>query len=1163
MSYSKKNTDNFWSSSAEDDVKPRAHNPYKETPRGRGGNYGNGGRGRGPYHPPRPINPYTEKIKPEPFDEMTQEIVSKIINHEDPNITISEMDFGDINDPRENYRARLYVLAQRGKEYYQGKRSQLARRWQFESEDRLIELMNDPEKLKKEVMMLNATQDAAPSVNEFSPLNDFPQVLGEDILYGIGSSSDDKDQMRTYQLTGIRKILARCCGTTDRERRFYESIVRVSNAKLNDFYNKPNRFIEAVWGSQACPPWDPVQLPQEELKKAAKKTTEKKPPLKPPNAPTTPLQNGEEEKNSGTPKKSGTTDVAKALHKPNTVLKLDIAKLAVMSPGASNKFIKEVSKSYFDEYYGGHERFFQVLDQLNEKELFRAILNDGEMQRLAKVNGINPIPAQPQTPSERAMLMKNPTEYSYVLQCARTDAKDTSAAATITPVYEVFHRIINSFDCTLGLEPVHNPTEARTIYEPEVVFQMLDERYTTSIVKENYKDTLHFNFRLRTRADIINMLGRVKDYNIDGTKSLVAFLKENHLQLYVLWKSPVSFQEVVMITGATKYSDLEKSLREIVYFLNQDGKAYENSQLELNWKRKSMDDVTRYMLVLSTDPSISKDVAMILMERSSDMNPSEYQEIYDFRYFLPCEEEDEESYRMGIESQGDFIEGMTCAILSGIRHNLFRYTPHTTSDDHKWADDQNIYDKLIANDEALYAEDSHSRESPFIKLHCTGKGWVITWHKDSDEVAKTYLRFHFAKDMAYWTKEEYHSIGVKYPLEQDPESEDDTKSAPAEQASMQDEEDADSEVRADEFGRAIRKEKENTEKQTGTAPTELTSQTNSRDMTSNASSSLTAQTMRQYAQGNGYGGWAYPPGTLPTYPYTNSTYQIPNNGQIMDLQQFGQLLKVIENQTEMVMTHKLGTALAFYDPAKGIKSMFMTEMNALHNTIRNELAMNRTNSATEKKKTIPRVKSLNDVGTVETITIERNAAQAKSTAQATSTSQVTLSAPITGVTGADTSEKNEMEIPRGSFAPTFNPYPEPRPKAANSQATQSVGNGTPIGEVLHPPTPTSYRGPIREMGDAVIKALDQQLKTAEESAELTENQESSSAEELNPEEDNKSNEEASGQPSEDDSTMEPMKLRPRRLPQSQCKLNEQTPPETTTGDPPPSTKPGKASRKNS
>jgi hypothetical protein len=267
MSNSKSNASNWWKSSAEADVKPAAHNPYKETPRGGAGRGNYGGRGRGGWSSSRPTNPYTEKITPEPFDDATSEIVRNIIHHEDPNITVSAVDFGDIEDPRENYRAQLYVAAHRGYGDYKAKRSHLAKRWQFESEDRLIELINDPDKMEREVTKLNATHGAAPSVTEYSPLNDFPHVLGEDVLYGIGSSSDDRTQLRTYQLTGIRRILARCFGTGEHERAFYESIVNAPDSKLHDFYNRPNKFIEAVWTSRACPAWNPVQLPQADIKK--------------------------------------------------------------------------------------------------------------------------------------------------------------------------------------------------------------------------------------------------------------------------------------------------------------------------------------------------------------------------------------------------------------------------------------------------------------------------------------------------------------------------------------------------------------------------------------------------------------------------------------------------------------------------------------------------------------------------------------------------------------------------------------------------------------------------------------------------------------------------------------------------------------------------------
>jgi hypothetical protein len=879
-----------------------------------------------------------------------------------------------------------------------------------------------------------------------------------------------------------------------------------------------------------------VQLPQADIKEKQKSPGD--PSAKPP----APPQTEDRETTDRTPKKQGFEDIAKALHKPNSVLKIDTAKLAVMSPAASNKYIKEVSKNYLDELYGGHKSMFSIFDELTDKELARAILNDGEMERLAKEHGIKPKATQPQTPSERAMLVRNPTEYSYVIQCAKNEAKETSAITVLTPVYEVFHRIIESFNCSLGLEPVHNPTEATTIYKPEVAPRMLDETYVTNIVKEHYKDTLQFNFRLRTRADLINMLGRVKDYNIDGTKSLVAFLKENHLHLIILWKSPPSFREAAIIIGATKYNDLIKTRREIVHLLKLENKTYENSQLELKWRKKTTDDMTKHMLVISTDPSIHEAVVAFLSQRNRNLNPSEFQEMYDFRYHSPSRDEDEKSYNKGIALQQEFINQMTCAILSGIRHNLFTFTPNNTDQDHKWADDQSIFDKLIGNDEALYAEDSQSRESPFVKLHCTGKGWVITWKKADDEIAKTYLENHFAKDMAYWTKEKYQSIGVQYPLEQQPETDEDSETA----STNGDNEPGETmtEASVDEFGRTARGQSAQKEKQAETASTEPMSQLNNQVATSNASSSLTAQTMRQNAQGHGN---EYLPETLPTYSSASNTYQIPDNGQTMDIQQFSQLLKVVEIQTEKVMTTKLGTALAFYDPARGIKNMVVNEMNALHNTIKSEFALNhRIEPLHEKGSAIPRVRSLNDISQISAPTIARVTTKKISNDIATK-----ATAAIT-----DGDNRNEPPKVSASFAPNFNPYFGMNPMATEFQLSQGIEMGTPINTIIHPPEPGSYRGQLRDIGDEIMKTLDEQLKTADDSGKSTEIQEDRSIMETTDES------EVKGDISlQDEANKEPRKLRPRHPPDPQRELNNQTQHESSTGEPPPSPKPGKSSRK--
>jgi hypothetical protein len=642
------------------------------------------------------------------------------------------------------------------------------------------------------------------------------------------------------------------------------------------------------------------------------------------------------------------------------------------------------------------------------------------------------------------------------------------------------------------------------------------------------------------------MLGRVKDYNIDGAKSLVAFLKENHLHLIILWKSPPSFKEAAIIIGATKYNDLAKAKREITHLLNLENKFYEVSQLELKWKKKSTDDMTKYMLVLSTDPTIHEAVVTSLSQRNSNLNPSDFQETYDFRYHSPSCDEDEDSHNEGIALQQDFINQMTCAVLSGIRHNLFTFTPNNNDQNHKWADDQSIFDKLIGNDEALYAEDSQSKESPFVKLHCTGKGWVITWNKADAETAKTYLESHFAKDMAYWTKENYQSINVKYPLEQQSEPDEDPETASTEDDDEPGE--ITSEASLDEFGRA-RGRSTQQKKQAETASTEPMSQLNSRAMTSNASSSLTAQTMRQNAQG--HGGNAYPPDTLPTYSSANNTYQIPDSGQTMDIQQFSQLLRVIENQTERVMTAKLGTALAFYDPARGIKNMVVNEMNALHNTIRTEFALHRRSELPQEKGSeIPRVKSLNDISQTSAPTIARVTTQAISNDIATE------------VTAAITNGDNEEEAPTvsGSFAPYFNPYHEMKPKATESQLSQGMETGTPIGTIIHPTEPGSYRGQLRDMGDEIMKTLDEQLKNADGSEKSTEIQKDCPTE-LQASETTDESEVEGNISSQDKTTKEPRKLRPRHPPDPQRELNNKTQLESSTGEPPPSSNPGKSSRK--
>jgi hypothetical protein len=58
--------------------------------------------------------------------------------------------------------AVLYVAAQRSHKKYKSLKANLAIRWQFESVSRLIELINDPDKMDKEVNILNGSIGGPP-----------------------------------------------------------------------------------------------------------------------------------------------------------------------------------------------------------------------------------------------------------------------------------------------------------------------------------------------------------------------------------------------------------------------------------------------------------------------------------------------------------------------------------------------------------------------------------------------------------------------------------------------------------------------------------------------------------------------------------------------------------------------------------------------------------------------------------------------------------------------------------------------------------------------------------------------------------------------------------------------------------------------------------------
>ena len=595
--------------------------------------------------------------------------------------------------------AVLYVAVQRGQKKYKSSKANLAVRWQFESTTRLLELINDPDKMDREVNILNGSIGGPPPVTERSRLNDFPGVIGDDIAYGIGAATT-KDEKKIYQLNGIKRIIARNFGTGQEAHDFFVSIQSSKIGVINNFYTQPNKFINAVYFSKSKPAWNPVRIPIDELqRKPSKQNDAERSGSTSSNA-----NNQAGTTSNNTPSKQTKVDSAKAIHKPNTVINLDTSKLLLMPNNVAVKYLLEQLKPYLNEHYGHYDKFSKLLEGKEKEEIARLILSEGELERLAGDNRIYPT-SRAQTPSDRDKLKTNPVAYSYVIQYAKENATGKSANDLLMELYRMLHPIINSFHCHLGLEPMHDASEETTIFEPDVMYGILDDTFTSNITKEKYKDMLQFRFRIVTEADIINLLSHVKDFTVDGSKPLSTWLKERKIHLHILWKSPPSFEEVKMLVGATKFSSSIMVVKELNEWLLEQNVECESSQLRVKWRNRG----GRNVLILSTDPSIKQAVRELLEQRTGPVNPVIYHETYDYKFFSPSDEEDEASFNRGIEMHIEYCKQLMHVQFKGVKDDLYTATPNLTKVN--WVDDSTISQILLGKDEPLFSQLTRSHSS--------------------------------------------------------------------------------------------------------------------------------------------------------------------------------------------------------------------------------------------------------------------------------------------------------------------------------------------------------------------------------------------------------------------------------------------------------------------
>jgi hypothetical protein len=228
--------------------------------RGRGGRGGhssgrssNDGRGRTSGYN-RQYQDATDPFENDPpipkptFSEPKGKILQSLLKQEET--TPIEMKKFAVFSLRERKVALMYIAAVRGRKHWKfqwkGSRSDLACKWQFESYEQLIELINDPDKMQMEVIKLNAMKRLPSQLNEGSPLFEFDKIIGMDTITRIGSAKTEKESINAM-LHGVKLILCQMFGETTEVKNYYHGLESSADVTtLNNFFSKPRAFINHV-----------------------------------------------------------------------------------------------------------------------------------------------------------------------------------------------------------------------------------------------------------------------------------------------------------------------------------------------------------------------------------------------------------------------------------------------------------------------------------------------------------------------------------------------------------------------------------------------------------------------------------------------------------------------------------------------------------------------------------------------------------------------------------------------------------------------------------------------------------------------------------------------------------------------------------------------------
>jgi hypothetical protein len=391
----------------------------------------------------------------------------------------------------------------------------------------------------------------------------------------------------------------------------------------------------------------------------------------------------------------------------------------------------------------------QTVDQAPVAELQQMIFGKGYVEQLAKQLGLFPRMSFSQSPIKQLQAPRNSTDVYYLLSIERKNCAQRNIFATLMAVIKALKPIVEGLGHPLTIHPVQNASDEPTIYdvdELETRKAELEGKYITNITTENWGNALKFRIRVATTLDLIHLLNRTADYNVNPSLTLEKHLSTLSIVVSVITQSRSDRTKLIGIAGSTQLDNRIRAKHEIVKLLKQkadfdlapdkfellSGKAQYPDDWIVPQDFDGCSEQVNCIIILS-DEDIAQDLRDSLL--TLDMlleKPTGYQEIYNYTFFslIPTNMEEGKRLLRGIERQCTYMTDNIRIEIKGIKLDMFTFVPQHTASTGQPTDHYTdpIATLLIDRSRVLQTDPSGKQcSTPFIRLHRLGRDRWVLW----------------------------------------------------------------------------------------------------------------------------------------------------------------------------------------------------------------------------------------------------------------------------------------------------------------------------------------------------------------------------------------------------------------------------------------------------